>query len=186
MSLGAAPVALADPNPIYPSGRTAADLASSNGHKGIAGYLAESALSSHLTTLQLKDGCCSHSSSLQSAVNPKKAAQRVHVRGHQMRKNYRKITWSVGIVETEHQNDLNLADAELEDAKCLKEMMEQEIKGYEGELAMNEASIQTLEARVSLIQEEISVARFDLEALKNEEGDLRYRCIASFWLNLVM
>ncbi|KAF7137542.1 hypothetical protein RHSIM_Rhsim07G0149000 [Rhododendron simsii] len=55
MSLGAPPDALTDPNPIYPSGQTAADLASSNGHKGIAGYLAESALSSHLTTLQLKD-----------------------------------------------------------------------------------------------------------------------------------
>ncbi|KAF7123642.1 hypothetical protein RHSIM_Rhsim12G0075800 [Rhododendron simsii] len=95
------------------------------------------------------------------------------------------------------RNELNSAYAELEDAKCVKEMMEQEIKEYEGELAMNEASIQTQEvslscfawfhvARVSLIQEEISVAGFDLEALENEEGDLRYRCIASFWLNLVM
>lgn len=55
MSLGAAPGALTDPNPLYPSGQTAADLASGKGHKGIAGYLAESALSSHLTTLQLKD-----------------------------------------------------------------------------------------------------------------------------------
>ncbi|KAE9454428.1 hypothetical protein C3L33_13667, partial [Rhododendron williamsianum] len=282
MSLGAAPGALADPNPIYPSGRTAADLASSNGHKGIAGYLAESALSSHLTTLQLKDTIegeaveisgvkAVQTDSLAAVCNATQAAARihqvfrvqsfqrkqlkeydenklgmsderalslvaVHVRGHKVRKNYRKITWSselrqkanrrtvakspcqgeksmvqypeardqyrrllnviteiqgtkfmlkeldfCGLVShvssilrevtmQELRNELNSADAELEDAKCLKEMMEQEIKGYEGELAMNEASIQTLEARVSLIQEEISVAGFDLEALKACKG----------------
>ncbi|XP_058187423.1 uncharacterized protein LOC131304262 [Rhododendron vialii] len=70
-------------------------------------------------------------------------------------------------------SEFELANAELEDAKRLKENMEQEIKGYEVELAMNEASIQTLEARVALIQEEISVAGSGLEALKNEEGALR-------------
>ena len=37
------------------------------------------------------------------------------------------------------------ANAELEEAKCAKESIEQDIKGYEVELAMNEASIQTLE-----------------------------------------
>ncbi|KAK6118384.1 hypothetical protein DH2020_047801 [Rehmannia glutinosa] len=58
ISLGAAPGAVTDPTPIKPSGRTPADLAASNGHKGIAGYLAESALSylsSHLSSLELKD-----------------------------------------------------------------------------------------------------------------------------------
>ncbi|KAI3462072.1 hypothetical protein Pfo_018735 [Paulownia fortunei] len=55
ISLGAAPGALTDPTPIYPSGRTPADLAACNGHKGIAGYLAESSLSSHLSSLDLKD-----------------------------------------------------------------------------------------------------------------------------------
>ncbi|CAI9109464.1 OLC1v1009286C2 [Oldenlandia corymbosa var. corymbosa] len=55
VSLGASPGALTDPTPKYPSGRPAADLASSNGHKGIAGYLAEAALSSHLLSLKLKD-----------------------------------------------------------------------------------------------------------------------------------
>ncbi|KAF5480859.1 hypothetical protein F2P56_001569 [Juglans regia] len=53
ISLGAAPGALTDPCPQYPSGRTPADLASANGHKGIAGYLAESALSAHLVSLKL-------------------------------------------------------------------------------------------------------------------------------------
>ncbi|CAI9767012.1 unnamed protein product [Fraxinus pennsylvanica] len=55
ISLGSAPGALTDPTPKYPSGRTPADLASSNGHKGIAGYLAESALSYHLFLLNLKE-----------------------------------------------------------------------------------------------------------------------------------
>ncbi|XP_057970537.1 calmodulin-binding transcription activator 3 [Malania oleifera] len=55
ISLGAAPGALTDPSPIYPSGRTPADLASAKGHKGIAGYLAESALIAQLSYLNLKD-----------------------------------------------------------------------------------------------------------------------------------
>ncbi|XP_031256244.1 LOW QUALITY PROTEIN: calmodulin-binding transcription activator 3-like [Pistacia vera] len=45
ISLGAAAGALSDPNPKYPSGQTPADLAFAGGHKGIAGYLAESDLS---------------------------------------------------------------------------------------------------------------------------------------------
>ncbi|XP_042015503.1 calmodulin-binding transcription activator 3-like isoform X3 [Salvia splendens] len=55
LSFGASPGALTDPTPIHPSGETPADLAASNGHKGIAGYLAESSLSSHLSSLDLKD-----------------------------------------------------------------------------------------------------------------------------------
>ncbi|KAK9271617.1 hypothetical protein L1049_001980 [Liquidambar formosana] len=55
ISRGAAPGALTDPTPKYPTGRTPADLASSKRHKGIAGYLAESALSAHLSSLDLKD-----------------------------------------------------------------------------------------------------------------------------------
>ncbi|XP_062099603.1 calmodulin-binding transcription activator 3 isoform X2 [Humulus lupulus] len=53
ISLGAAPGLLTDPSPKYPSGKTPADLASDNGHKGISGYLAESALSAHLKCLDL-------------------------------------------------------------------------------------------------------------------------------------
>lgn len=52
---GAATGALTDPTPDFPSGRTPADLASANGHKGIAGFLAESSLTSHLSVLTLKD-----------------------------------------------------------------------------------------------------------------------------------
>ncbi|XP_018499833.2 calmodulin-binding transcription activator 3 [Pyrus x bretschneideri] len=53
ISLGAAPGLLTDPRTKYPNGRTPADLASARGHKGIAGYLAESALSDQLSFLNL-------------------------------------------------------------------------------------------------------------------------------------
>jgi hypothetical protein len=52
---GADPGALTDPTQQFPSARTPADLASENGHKGIAGFLAESALTSHLSALTLKE-----------------------------------------------------------------------------------------------------------------------------------
>ncbi|XP_020088395.1 calmodulin-binding transcription activator 3-like isoform X1 [Ananas comosus] len=55
IAMGAAPGALTDPTPEFPAGRTPADLASANGHKGIAGFLAESSLTSHLNALTLKD-----------------------------------------------------------------------------------------------------------------------------------
>ncbi|OEL37238.1 Calmodulin-binding transcription activator 1 [Dichanthelium oligosanthes] len=52
---GAAAGALTDPTSEFPSGRSPADLASVNGHKGIAGFLAESALTSHLSALTIKE-----------------------------------------------------------------------------------------------------------------------------------
>ncbi|KAL5564065.1 hypothetical protein UlMin_033812 [Ulmus minor] len=48
LSLGAEPGALTDPTPQFPLGRTPADLASANGHKGISGFLAESSLTHQL------------------------------------------------------------------------------------------------------------------------------------------
>ncbi|GKV52568.1 hypothetical protein SLEP1_g59145, partial [Rubroshorea leprosula] len=53
ISLGAAPGAVTDPSSKYPIGRAPAELASANGHKGIAGYLAECSLSAHLSSLNL-------------------------------------------------------------------------------------------------------------------------------------
>nr|XP_010921342.1 calmodulin-binding transcription activator 1 isoform X2 [Elaeis guineensis] len=53
--LGSAPGAVEDPTSKFPQGQTAADLASSRGHKGIAGYLAEADLTSHLSSLALKE-----------------------------------------------------------------------------------------------------------------------------------
>ncbi|KAK7319432.1 hypothetical protein RJT34_04153 [Clitoria ternatea] len=58
-SMGAAAGALTDPCPEFPSGRTPAGLASSNGHKGISGFLSETLLTSHLESLNMdehKDG----------------------------------------------------------------------------------------------------------------------------------
>ncbi|KAL6650053.1 hypothetical protein ACP70R_014277 [Stipagrostis hirtigluma subsp. patula] len=52
---GAAAGALTDPTSEFPSGRSPADLASANGHKGIAGFLAESALTSHLSALSIRE-----------------------------------------------------------------------------------------------------------------------------------
>ncbi|KAG5015007.1 hypothetical protein JHK82_020698 [Glycine max] len=59
VSMDAAAGALTDPCPEFPLGRTPADLASSKGHKGISGFLAESLLTSHLESLTMdenKDG----------------------------------------------------------------------------------------------------------------------------------
>lgn len=53
--LGAAPGAVEDPTSKFPEGPTAADLAYGRGHKGIAGYLAELALTGHLSSLTLKE-----------------------------------------------------------------------------------------------------------------------------------
>ncbi|PQQ00133.1 calmodulin-binding transcription activator 3 isoform X2 [Prunus yedoensis var. nudiflora] len=55
LRLGAAPGAVEDPTSAFHGGQTAADLASSRGHKGIAGYLAEADLTSHLETLTMNE-----------------------------------------------------------------------------------------------------------------------------------
>lgn len=55
VKLGAAPGAVDDPTPTFPGGQTAADLASSQGHKGISGYLAEADLTSHLSLMDIKE-----------------------------------------------------------------------------------------------------------------------------------
>ncbi|CAA2968272.1 calmodulin-binding transcription activator 2-like isoform X2 [Olea europaea subsp. europaea] len=55
ISLGAASGALTDPCAEYPLGRTPADLASAGGHKGISGFLAETSLTTHLSSLTVND-----------------------------------------------------------------------------------------------------------------------------------
>ncbi|KAJ7956811.1 Calmodulin-binding transcription activator 2 [Quillaja saponaria] len=81
ISLGAAPGALTDPCPEHPSGRTPADLASENGHKGIAGYLAGSALSAHLLSLNLdsKEGGAAEVSGTKTVHRlPEQGAASIH------------------------------------------------------------------------------------------------------------
>ncbi|KAL1557831.1 calmodulin-binding transcription activator 2-like isoform X1 [Salvia divinorum] len=65
VSLGASPGALTDPSAEYPLARTPADLASSSGHKGISGFLAETSLTSHLSTLRVNDGGTAEVSALE-------------------------------------------------------------------------------------------------------------------------
>lgn len=64
VSLGADAGALTDPSPELPLGKTAADLAYVNGHRGISGFLAESSLTSYLEklTMDSKENCSANSS----------------------------------------------------------------------------------------------------------------------------
>ncbi|KAK7247010.1 hypothetical protein RIF29_41886 [Crotalaria pallida] len=59
---GASAGAVTDPSAQDPIGKTAASIASSNGHKGLAGYLSEVALTSHLSSLTLAESELSRSS----------------------------------------------------------------------------------------------------------------------------
>ncbi|RDX97826.1 Calmodulin-binding transcription activator 2, partial [Mucuna pruriens] len=55
VKLGATPGAVEDPTSAFPRGQTAADIASSRGHKGIAGFLAEADLIYQLSVLTVKE-----------------------------------------------------------------------------------------------------------------------------------
>ncbi|XP_019460388.1 PREDICTED: calmodulin-binding transcription activator 4 isoform X1 [Lupinus angustifolius] len=59
---GASAGAVTDPSARDPIGKTAASIASSHGHKGLAGYLSEVALTSHLSSLTLGESELSRSS----------------------------------------------------------------------------------------------------------------------------
>lgn len=72
VKLGTSPDAVEDPTPAFPGGQTAADLASSRGHKGIAGYLAEAHLSSHLHSLSPNENVMD---SVSANIAAEKAAQ---------------------------------------------------------------------------------------------------------------
>ncbi|GMH05073.1 hypothetical protein Nepgr_006913 [Nepenthes gracilis] len=72
---------------------------------------------------------------------------------------------------------IDAACAELENAKLLKETTEQALRGYEVELAIAEASVQTTETRIASSQYEISTVGSDVEALKNQEGAMRDKFI---------
>uniref|UniRef100_A0A7N1A5B5 CG-1 domain-containing protein n=1 Tax=Kalanchoe fedtschenkoi TaxID=63787 RepID=A0A7N1A5B5_KALFE len=52
---GALAGAVTDPNAQDPTGKTPASIAAINGHKGLAGYLSEVSLTSHLSSLKLQE-----------------------------------------------------------------------------------------------------------------------------------
>ncbi|KAG9145683.1 hypothetical protein Leryth_022103 [Lithospermum erythrorhizon] len=87
----------------------------------------------------------------------------------------------------ELQSELDSATADLEEAKNLKEAIEQEVKGYEVEFAVNGASLQALQARLVSIQDELSAIGSDVETLKDEEGIVRDQFLQEmFDLNAVI
>ncbi|XP_061336950.1 calmodulin-binding transcription activator 4-like isoform X2 [Gastrolobium bilobum] len=59
---GASAGAVTDPSAQDPIGKTAASIAASSGHKGLAGYLSEVALTSHLSSLTLEESELSRNS----------------------------------------------------------------------------------------------------------------------------
>ncbi|KAF9604323.1 hypothetical protein IFM89_005904 [Coptis chinensis] len=69
----------------------------------------------------------------------------------------------------ELRSTLDLTNEHLEESKGLKESAEQELKGFEVELSLNDSSILAQQSRICLIQEEISKIGSQVEALKTEE-----------------
>ncbi|QHO49722.1 calmodulin-binding transcription activator 4 isoform X1 [Arachis duranensis] len=55
VKLGAVPGLVDDPKSAFPRGKTTADLASSRGYKGVAGYMAEADLVNQLSRLTVNE-----------------------------------------------------------------------------------------------------------------------------------
>lgn len=79
LAAGAAPGVKTDPTNSFPDGQTPADLASIERHKGIAGYLAESSLTSHLSLLTLKSSTGSISTGLPGNIAVETVSERTIV-----------------------------------------------------------------------------------------------------------
>ncbi|XP_047330061.1 calmodulin-binding transcription activator 4 isoform X2 [Impatiens glandulifera] len=74
---GASAGVVTDPNGQDPDGKTPAKIASSNGHKGLAGYLSEIALTSHLSSLTLEEDDDSEiSAKMEAGIRVNDIAQR--------------------------------------------------------------------------------------------------------------
>ncbi|CAI0455750.1 unnamed protein product [Linum tenue] len=77
-------------------------------------------------------------------------------------------------------SELEIVNAEVDQAKRFKESAEQKLKGYEIELSMLDASVQTMQSRNSLLQNQISAAGSELEKLKVTEP----KCLGSCSLSV--
>ncbi|CDY69723.1 BnaCnng64980D [Brassica napus] len=64
------------------------------------------------------------------------------------------------------QSEVEAANADVEHAKRIKEVAEEELNGYEVESSLNDATIQSLEARIALLQDEVSTVGNEVDALK--------------------
>ncbi|MED6206069.1 hypothetical protein PIB30_023594 [Stylosanthes scabra] len=118
LSFGAKPNLVTDPTPQNPGGCTAADLACIKGYDGLAAYLSEKSLveqvndmtlagniSGPLETTTVDIGNTENLTEDQLYLKETLASYRTAAeaaaafRGFQMRKQYRKIIWSVGVLE---------------------------------------------------------------------------------------
>lgn len=76
---GAAAGAVTDPSSLDPMGKTPASIAAKSGHKGLAGYLSEVELTSHLSSLKMEEKELSNGSAdveAEIAVNSISQSQR--------------------------------------------------------------------------------------------------------------
>ncbi|PKI76989.1 hypothetical protein CRG98_002492 [Punica granatum] len=76
---GASAGAVTDPSACDPTGRTAASIAASSGHNGLAGYLSEVALTSHLSSLRLEESELSRGSAEVEAERTINSVTRDHI-----------------------------------------------------------------------------------------------------------
>ncbi|KAK9108508.1 hypothetical protein Syun_024519 [Stephania yunnanensis] len=74
IAAGASAVAVTDPTSQDPAGKTAGFIAAASGHKGLAGYLSELALTSHLSSLTLEESEISKGS---AAVEAEKTVENI-------------------------------------------------------------------------------------------------------------
>ncbi|KAE8723114.1 Calmodulin-binding transcription activator protein with CG-1 and Ankyrin domains, putative isoform 2 [Hibiscus syriacus] len=77
IKLGTSPGAIDDPKPNFPGGRTATDLASSRGHKGIVGYRAEADLITRLSSLTVNQNSVDNDATTMAAQEAVETASQV-------------------------------------------------------------------------------------------------------------
>ncbi|KAL6874359.1 hypothetical protein ACP4OV_013379 [Aristida adscensionis] len=81
LAAGASATAVTDPTAQDPVGKTAAFLASERGHKGLAGYLSEVSLTSHLASLTIEESDVSKGS---AAIAAERAVESISQRNAQL------------------------------------------------------------------------------------------------------
>ena len=70
LAAGASAVAVTDPTTQNPSGKTPASIAADFGHKGLAGYLSEVSLTSHLSSLTVEESALEGFSERNIEIHP--------------------------------------------------------------------------------------------------------------------
>ena len=81
LAAGASAGAVTDPTPLDPVGKTAGAIAAANGHTGLAGYLSEADLTSHLSSLTMEENELSKGS---AELEAERAVETISQRSVQM------------------------------------------------------------------------------------------------------